>query len=132
MLQLTRFYSSAEPAVLADLFADTFESLKAQISVEPLGESTDLTDSYEMFGEAAPVDTSAPRVGSRGTRIRVSMTDRRKCALKGEVRIERLELPDASSFVLFRRSKGSPLEWRRLFRDIARDQRIRPLIVCTT
>lgn len=132
MLQLTRFYSSAEPALLADLFADTFESLKAQISVEPLGESTDLTDSYEMFGEAPPVDTSAPRVGSRGTRIRVSMTDRRKCALKGEVRIERLELPDASSFVLFRRSKGSPLEWRRLFRDIARDQRIRPLIVYTT
>lgn len=137
MLQLTRFFSSEEPAHVADAVSHALNALKAQFSVEPLGDSTDLIDSYEMMGKEPPVDPTASRVGSRGSRIRVSMTDRRKCALKGEVRIEKVHTtPETgdhiASFVVLRRSKGSPLEWRRLFRDISRDPHVRPLIARTT
>ncbi|WFD34795.1 non-specific serine/threonine protein kinase [Malassezia cuniculi] len=150
MLQLTRFFSASEPAALVSAISSALDALKAQFSVQPLGDSADLIDAYDMMGDDAPVTESASasasasastaNVGSRGTRIRVSMTDRRKCALKGEVRIEKLHShpseahsADAvSSFILFRRSKGSPLEWRRLFRDICRDANVRPLIARTT
>ena len=74
---------------------------------------------------------------ARGARIRLSVVDRRKCALKGEVRIERVaELPpdvgvhagQPGCFVLVRRSKGNPLEWRRLFRELCKHPQVRPHI----
>lgn len=80
-------------------------------------------------------------VGNRGARIRVSTTDRRKCALRGEIWIESVAAEDsdrqeiqadnaaAKTIVLMRRSKGDPLEWRRLFRAIATADGMRDLIV---
>lgn len=79
--------------------------------------------------------------GSRGSRIRLSLMDHRKCILKGEIRIERMIGQDqddndedddpahAKATVLMRRSRGNPLEWRRMFRDIVRHEEIGPFIV---
>ena len=83
--------------------------------------------------------------GSRGSRIRLSLMDRRKCILKGEIRIERVTGQDQDdgdgddneadrpvqprATVLMRRSRGNPLEWRRMFRDIVRHDEIGPFIV---
>lgn len=84
-----------------------------------------------------------------GATIRVTTTDRRKCALRGEIRISpmapksveqlrydgaqpqqrQVTVQQAQTYVLMRRSKGDPLEWRRLFRAIAMSEGVRPLIV---
>ena len=95
-----------------------------------------------------------PTVTSRGTAkknltngctIRVTTTDRRKCALRGEIIISPLSARNADqaqegqqygntakqakTYVMMRRSKGDPLEWRRLFRALVMDEKIRPMIV---
>ena len=139
-VHLTRFYSGDEPPHVAAALTAALERQKAQFSVEPLGQDTELQEAYEDIelgtdGETRP---SQPLAGARGVRIRLGLVDRRKCALKGEIRIERLaELPPelahaakrtAPSFVLMRRSKGNPLEWRRLFRNVCADAGVRELI----
>ena len=139
-IHLTRFYSREEPAKVASCLSAALQRHKAQFSMEPLGQDTELQEAYEDMehgndGEARPSQSLA---GARGARIRVALVDRRKCALKGDIRIERLtELPaelshlptsDTPSFVLMRRSKGSPLEWRRLFRDLCADRSVHELI----
>lgn len=139
-VHLTRFYSGDEPPQVATALTAALERQKAQFSVEPLGQDTELQEAYEDMelgtdGETRP---SQPLAGARGVRIRLGLVDRRKCALKGEIRIERLaELPPelahaakrtAPSFVLMRRSKGNPLEWRRLFRNVCADAGVRELI----
>ncbi|KAI3624294.1 chk1 [Malassezia furfur] len=139
-VHLTRFYSGDEPPHVATALTAALERQKAQFSVEPLGQDTELQEAYEDMelgtdGETRP---SQPLAGARGVRIRLGLVDRRKCALKGEIRIERLaELPPelahaakgtAPSFVLMRRSKGNPLEWRRLFRNVCADAGVRELI----
>lgn len=84
-------------------------------------------------------DATIPQ-GSRGTRIRLGLMDRRKCQLKGEIRILRLdngnggddsEEPQAGAraSVLMRRSRGNPLEWRRVFGQIVRHREIGQFIV---
>lgn len=136
-VQLTRFYSGDEPATVAHALSAALERKKAQFSLEPLGQDTELQEAYEDMALGADGETrpSQPLAGARGVRIRLGLVDRRKCALKGEIRIERLnELPPelahaatshAPSFVLMRRSKGNPLEWRRLFRDLCADAHVR-------
>ncbi|WFD22780.1 non-specific serine/threonine protein kinase [Malassezia equina] len=138
VLQLTRFYSASEPVHIAEALTQALASHKAQMHKEPLGDDADWVD--DAYEDPAPSDTSAATETlrhARGVRIRLGLVDRRKCALKGEVRIERVAAlpPDlgaasgrAGSFVLLRRSKGSPLEWRRLFRDLCRQPEVRALI----
>lgn len=100
-----------------------------------------------------PRSTSSMNL-SRGAKIRVSLTDRRKCALRGEIRIETIaadgtggndvddeddggairngrgkDRKTPKTYLLMRRSKGDPLEWRRLFRQLATNPALRPLIV---
>lgn len=76
---------------------------------------------------------------TKGAKIRLSLTDARKCALRGEIRIESIsrstcdareetQTKDVQTYVLMRRSKGDPLEWRRLFRTIATSPEVRTLI----
>lgn len=143
-LQLTRFYSAAEPGTVAQALAQALERQKAQFSLEPMGDDSELQEAYEDMatGEEPEAKPSQPLSGARGVRIRLGLVDRRKCALKGEVRIERLaELPPElehcaqqhdPSFVLMRRSKGNPLEWRRLFRNVCADPAVRELIARPT
>ena len=67
--------------------------------------------------------------------------DRRKCPLRGEVRVENLVASDAPAsdtsddgakcLVVMKRSKGDPLEWRRLFRELCRREEIRSTIIST-
>lgn len=142
VLQLTRFFSAADPACIAAALGTALDAHKAQFSMEPIGDESDWAEMAEVEPEPVAVPASndsaaaACARGSRGVRMRLGLVDRRKCALKGEVRIERVhELPpelDAGGrpgcFVLMRRSKGSPLEWRRLFRDICADSSVRVLI----
>jgi len=139
VLQLTRFYSASGPVQVAEALTHALRAHKAQVHVEPLGDEAAewMEEAYE---DPAPSDTSAATEALRhahGVRMRLGLVDRRKCALKGEVRIERVaELPPdlgaasgrAGCFVLLRRSKGSPLEWRRLFRDLCRQPEVRALI----
>lgn len=78
-------------------------------------------------------------IGSRGTRIRLATTDQRKCVLKGDIRIEALapqagaDLPEGAvaprTMVYMGRSRGSPMEWRRLFRALTREPAIRATIL---
>ncbi|WFD44388.1 non-specific serine/threonine protein kinase [Malassezia psittaci] len=143
-VHLTRFYSREEPGKIASGLATALERQKAQFSLEPLGQDTELQEAYEDMENGLDAETkpSQPLAGARGVRIRLGLVDRRKCALKGDIRIERLaELPmeldqhranTSGSFVLMRRSKGNPLEWRRLFRDLCTDISVREMIARPT
>lgn len=143
-VHLTRFYSREEPGKIASSLASALARQKAQCSLEPLGQDTELQEAYEDMEKGLDAETkpSQPLAGARGVRIRLGLVDRRKCALKGDIRIERLaELPleldqhpanTSGSFVLMRRSKGSPLEWRRLFRDLCTDKAVREMIARPT
>lgn len=75
--------------------------------------------------------------GSKGTRIRLALFDTRKCQLKGEVRIERLGEPSDGSgtghsqtagvptcLITMRRSRGDPLEWRKVFGKVVKDPQV--------
>ena len=133
VLQLTRFYSTADPPAISAALSAALEAQKAQFSVEAMADDT-TSDWLESLDENV---SPASLQGARGARIRLSVVDRRKCALKGEVRIERVaELPpdvgahagQPGCFVLVRRSKGNPLEWRRLFRELCKHPQVRPHI----
>ena len=138
VLQLTRFYSTAAPPDITAAVTEALQVQNAQYCVEAMSDtSSDWLESYEddddSLASRGNVSTESLH-GARGARIRLSLVDRRKCALKGEVRIERVaELPldmgihagQPGSFVLMRRSKGNPLEWRRLFRDLCKHPSVR-------
>ena len=133
VLQLTRFYSTADPPAISAAVTAALEAQKAQYSVEAMADDT-TSNWLESHDENVSI---ASLQGARGARIRLSVVDRRKCALKGEVRIERVaELPpdvgvhagQPGCFVLVRRSKGNPLEWRRLFRELCKHPQVRPHI----
>ncbi|WFD27160.1 non-specific serine/threonine protein kinase [Malassezia nana] len=120
VLQLTRFYSTHEPVRVTEALGQALATHHAQMHVEPLGDDTDWVD--DAYEEPAAIDAQAATEAlrhARGVRMRLGLVDRRKCALRGEVRVERVaELPPdlgaasgrAGSFVLLRRSKGSPLD----------------------
>ncbi|WFD29928.1 non-specific serine/threonine protein kinase [Malassezia sp. CBS 17886] len=132
--QLTRFFSAADPTAVAAAVVAALAARNAQVSAEPMGDDMELHEALrDMSAPEHPRSADAadaPVSGTRGVRVRIALTDRRKCALKGEVRIERLDAAadDLQSFVLMRRSKGSPLEWRRLFRDVCAHPRVRGLV----
>ncbi|KOS12473.1 camk camkl chk1 protein kinase [Malassezia pachydermatis] len=136
VLQLTRFYTAADPASMAHILSQALHKQKAQFHVDAMGDDPDWMDDVEDVEATSTASSSGPDTlrHAHGVRIRLGLMDRRKCALKGEIRMERVaELPsdlgDAAgkpgSFVLMRRSKGNPLEWRRLFRDLCRDPDVR-------
>ncbi|UZJ54425.1 hypothetical protein CBS101457_003745 [Exobasidium rhododendri] len=98
-------------------------------------------DDDAMEVDVAAHQAKSKDVGSRGARIRVSTMDRRKCALRGEIWVESIafeehrdeseEMEKKSSsrtLILMRRSKGDPLEWRRLFRAIATFDGLKELV----
>lgn len=62
---------------------------------------------------------------NRGARIMVTLSDRRKCRLLGNIWVDplrpRRQHTSIKSLVLFDRSSGSPLEWRRLFKSVLDD-----------
>lgn len=71
--------------------------------------------------------------GAKGIRIRLGLMDSRKCPLKGEVRIERLRASGDDEtgpicLVMMRRSRGNPLEWRRVFGKVVKDAGVRECI----
>lgn len=77
----------------------------------------------------------APSEGVKGIRIRLGLMDSRKCPLKGEVRIERLRAAGAPGeqegpvcLVMMRRSRGNPLEWRRVFGKVVKDESVRECV----
>ncbi|PKI82816.1 Gef1p [Malassezia vespertilionis] len=142
-VQLTRFYSVQEPGKVANAVAAALQAENAQFTFEPIGgEEAELQEAYHGMtqNDAQPPSHDAKALSARGVRIRLGLVDRRKCALKGEVRIERIaELPPelhhvphsathTHSFVLMRRSKGNPLEWRRLFRSLCANANVHDLI----
>lgn len=141
-LQLTRFFSAADSANVARAVAAALDAHKAQYGAEPMGDDLEANDLLGALDEAPAASSHAITSGSRGVRLRVGLTDRRKCALRGEIRVERIHAlpPDvepgrgtpagdgSASFVLMRRSKGNPLEWRRLFRAICMHPGVHPLI----
>lgn len=149
---LTRFFCAAEPALVARLLVERLDALAVQNSISSMGDdesellaaAAEAADDASMDGDGdTDMDGSAPApqplarsssgnlpasaIGSRGARIRLGTMDRRKCVLKGEIRIETLAAavsagPNAPKCLVFmRRSKGNPLEWRRLFRSLAGD-----------
>lgn len=70
---------------------------------------------------------------SRGARIMVALTDKRKCNLMGNVWVDPLspgrQHGSTKTLVLLDRSSGSPLEWRRLFKAMLDEPAIASLIV---
>lgn len=150
---LTRFFASAAASLLTKLIAEALEFIGVQICVEAMGDSSEVDEAYAfMVGEDERQDESQAReqgqgqgqgqeegakrvqVGSRGSRIRLGTMDKRKCPLRGEVRVEVLDhqpAGNAQCLVVFRRSKGNPLEWRRLFREICNVAEIRAVIIST-
>ncbi|RUP44336.1 kinase-like domain-containing protein [Jimgerdemannia flammicorona] len=53
----------------------------------------------------------------RAMKININAVDRRKCPLYGNICIQ--PMGDGLQLVIFRKSKGDPLEWRRLFKAVA-------------
>ena len=147
---LTRLFCSASAPAVASCVISALVAHSITHAIKPIGEDTH--DVLSPSGSLAHADDDAMdiddmqtgkthEVGNRGARIRVSTTDRRKCALRGEIWIESVAAEDsdrqetqadnaaAKTIVLMRRSKGDPLEWRRLFRAIATADGMRDLIV---
>lgn len=175
--QLTRFFASIDAREVTRRIVDALQEESVQNSVEPLGENQvesdgtipedgmdlDLNGDVEMNGgdeEKVGISrtsssgslTLPESIGTWGARIRIFKMDPRKCALRGEIRIEVLsskDLDDASMpppsvistshgndnktqpkcVVLMRRSKGSPMEWRKLFMSIAKKKDIAEVIL---
>lgn len=136
--------------VVAAIVIKALDSLSVAHSVKPIqseGEALSQEEMEDSNGNDMDVDmdegtTKTPPtdeekgIGSRGARIRVSTTDRRKCALRGEIWIESMAIEEDDdrikkprTHVLMRRSKGDPLEWRRLFRAVATFEGMKELIV---
>ncbi|PWN48576.1 Pkinase-domain-containing protein [Violaceomyces palustris] len=162
---LTRFFSSETALVVTRLVSEALDQLAVQNSVEPMGEEgSEMEEAYEFLvegedhqggsegmmrrGQAVGHGDAAapPLVGSRGSRIRLGTMDKRKCPLRGEIRIEVLgggggerergeqgegTTTTAKCLVIMRRSKGNPLEWRRLFREICKKKGLHQSIIAT-
>lgn len=150
---LTRFFASASAAVMTTLVAAALDSLSVQNAVDAMGEEEELEEAYAFMVNGDPGTFShsddddddggvshkskRPIIGTRGARIRIGTMDNRKCPLRGEIRIEQLSADTSSNqsaakcLVVMRRSKGSPLEWRRLFREICKKDQIQATIVST-
>ena len=166
---LTRLFCSASGPIVARHIIDALQALLITHAVLPIGsngeemapspsasslreggtQGDEMDMDVDMSGSGDHASSNASRrdteIGSRGARIRVSTTDRRKCALRGEIWIETIT-PDndedddddegrhqrvARTHVLMKRSKGDPLEWRRLFRALATSEGVKELIVTT-
>ncbi|CDW97359.1 hypothetical protein [Sporisorium scitamineum] len=153
---LTRFFSSASAATMVSLVTDLLDGLAIRNAVTAIGDQEELEEAYNFMVEGEPeaagssddasrTTTSGKRVvvGSRGARVRFATMDKRKCPLRGDVRVENLLAPDATSdsapasedaakcLVVMQKSKGDPLEWRRLFREICRRPEIQATIIST-
>lgn len=156
---LTRLFCNASGPIVANLIIQALKMMSVIHDVRPIGDEAEgiLTGSLpsteqeqgdndmEMDVEMTEVASIAPSTeekgsGSRGARIRVSTTDKRKCALRGEIWIETIAIEDAKDaqetgkskpqcHVLMKRSKGDPLEWRRLFRAVATFEGLKELII---
>lgn len=88
----------------------------------------------DAAGAATPGASPSPSTPyrPRGARIMVALTDRRKCHLLGNVWIDPLSARQHGSIrtlVLFDRSSGSPLEWRRLFKTVLHEPTIAQSVV---
>lgn len=175
--QLTRFFASLDAREVTQRIVAALQNESVQNSVEPLGEDpartipdTDGGDGDTEMAESQDSEiselsassssnslSSLPEsIGTWGARIRVFKMDSRKCALRGEIRIEVLSSTDFDKaampppsvipawngnsqagnerkspkcVVLMRRSKGSPLEWRRLFISISRRKEVAEVIL---
>lgn len=143
---LTRFFAKADPADVARRLVDALDNIAVQNTIEPTGDDDPLDQGAADAMDADLVQIATiPRsesgalspgaIGSRGARIRLGTTDKRKCVLKGEIRIEKLirtdPSPGSGCLVMMRRSKGSPLEWRRLFRELTRHESLAQVIMGT-
>ncbi|KAJ1022481.1 hypothetical protein NDA16_003470 [Ustilago loliicola] len=153
---LTRFFSSATAAAMVALVTEVLDGLAIQNAVDAIGDQEELEEAYNFMVEGEPESSAAGddasrasskrlAVGSRGARVRLAMMDKRKCPLRGEVRVENLLASDAPAsnsassssedaakcLVVMKRSKGDPLEWRRLFRELCRRDEIRATIIST-
>lgn len=94
--------------------------------------SSSSTSSASNSEFSLSVPTFAP-YRSRGARIMIALTDKRKCRLAGNVWVDplppRRQHGSTKTLVLLDRSSGSPLEWRRLFKAVLDEPAIANLLV---
>ena len=151
---LTRFFSSATAAAMVGLITEVLDGLAIQNVADAIGDQEELEEAYNFMVDGEPETSSAGddasrtaskriAIGSRGARVRLATMDKRKCPLRGEVRVENLVALDSASdsastsedaakcLVVMKRSKGDPLEWRRLFREVCRKAEIQATIIST-
>lgn len=150
---LTRFFSSATAVTMLSLITNILDSLAIPNGTEAIGDQEELEEAYNFMVDGEPEHDEASRtagkklvIGNRGARVRLTTMDKRKCPLRGGIRIENLVASDATSdsasaasasddaakcLVVMQKSKGDPLEWRRLFREICRRPEIRSTIIST-
>lgn len=144
---LTRFFSSATAAAMVGLVMQVLDSLAITNAVQSIGDEDELEEAYNFMVDGEPETSAAAAgkrvvVGSRGARLRLATMDKRKCPLKGEIRVENLVVGEdagsasedaggAKCLVVMKRSKGDPLEWRRLFREVCRRDEIQATIIST-
>ncbi len=143
---LTRFFSSATAATMVSLVMKVLDGLAIPNGVTAIGDQEELEEAYNFMVDSNESESTGKKVviGSRGAKVRLGTMDKRKCPLRGEVHIENLVLPDAGSdaasvagddgakcLVVMKKSKGDPLEWRRLFREVCRKEEIRATIIST-
>jgi serine/threonine-protein kinase Chk1 len=148
---LTRLFCSALGPAVAVIVIKALDSLCIPYLVKPIqSEADSLSQEMTEDGNANDMDIDMDEgdpkisstgnkekgIGSHGARIRVSTTDRRKCALRGEIWIESISgeeddhhIKKPRTHLLMKRSKGDPLEWRRLFRAVATAEGMKDLIV---
>lgn len=128
----------------ASVFSEDDEDESPPPSSSPAG--ADGMDVDIETDEDATIRRRVVEKYDHGATIRVTTTDRRKCSLRGEIRVnpiapvsvEQISVRgdrianggrQAQTYVLMRRSKGDPLEWRRLFKAVVMSDGIKPLIV---
>ena len=153
---LTRFFSSASAAAMVQLVTNILDGLAIQNAVNAIGDEEELEEAYNFMVEGEPEAGSSSDdgsrtsggkriiIGSRGARVRLATMDKRKCPLRGQVRVENLAASDSNTessapaaqdavkcLVVMQKSKGDPLEWRRLFREICRRPEIQATIIST-
>jgi len=65
----------------------------------------------------------ATQFRSTNAKLTFSAIDKRKCPLKGEIRVQQLQHPsqDLIQLVQFRRSKGDPIEFKRFFKAVLQE-----------
>lgn len=137
--------ASSSGTIMADLRDHQEMDLDGDQSANSTGmtrSTSDSSDALTIKEAGASSTTAAPSipVGSKGSRIRLGLMDRRKCQLRGEIRIETLAVSEAMEedsqgsaaaasngpqcLVLMRRSRGNPLEWRRVFGQVVKERSI--------